>query len=119
MSAEPDPGSVPDSSPVAPSRLVWSVHPAAADPFKTLGVLLVLAVFLTFVIQVVTGIWQLFYFTPTTDHAYDSLNYLRIEVPFGWLIHGLHYWGASAMIVLVGLHMSRVFIWGVYKHQGY
>ena len=73
-------------------------------------------VFLTFVLQVVTGIWQLFYFVPSIDHAYDSLSYLRLQVPFGWLIHGLHHWGANAMIILVGLHMSRVFIWGAYKH---
>jgi ubiquinol-cytochrome c reductase cytochrome b subunit len=74
------------------------------------------AVFLTFLLQMITGIWQLFYFVPSTDHAYDSLNYLRLQVPFGWLIHGLHRWGANAMIILVGFHMSRVFIWGAYKH---
>ena len=68
-----------------------------------------------FLLQVVTGIWQLFYYVPTVDHAYDSLNYLRTQVPFGWLIHGLHYWGASAMIFIVGLHLVRVFIWGAYK----
>lgn len=73
------------------------------------------ALFLIFIIQVVTGIWQLFYFTPTTDHAYDSLSYLRLQVPFGWLMHNLHRWGANLMVVLVGLHMSRVFIWGAYK----
>ncbi|MFN2264431.1 MAG: cytochrome b N-terminal domain-containing protein [Anaerolineales bacterium] len=70
---------------------------------------------IVFLIQAVTGIWQLFYYVPTVDHAYDSLNYLRTAVPFGWLIHGLHYWGASAMIILVLLHLARVFIWGAYK----
>jgi ubiquinol-cytochrome c reductase cytochrome b subunit len=69
-----------------------------------------------FLLQVITGIWQLFYFVPTVDHGYVSLSYFRTQVPFGWLIHGLHYWGASAMIVLIGLHMSRVFLWGAYKH---
>jgi ubiquinol-cytochrome c reductase cytochrome b subunit len=73
-------------------------------------------VFIVFLLQVITGVWQLLYFVPMIDHAYDSLNYLRIEVPFGWLIHGLHYWGASAMIILVGLHISQVYIWGAYKH---
>jgi ubiquinol-cytochrome c reductase cytochrome b subunit len=73
------------------------------------------ALFLIFVIQVVTGIWQLFYFTPTTDHAYDSLSYFRLQVPFGWLVHNLHRWGANLMVILIGLHMSRVFLWGAYK----
>ncbi len=74
------------------------------------------SVFIVFLLQVLTGVWQLLYYVPMIDRAYDSLNYLRIEVPFGWLIHGLHYWGASAMIILVGLHFSQAFIWGAYKN---
>jgi ubiquinol-cytochrome c reductase cytochrome b subunit len=85
--------------------------PGGASFFFTLGS----ATLFIFIIQIVTGIWQLFYYVPTVDHAYDSLTYLRLFVPYGWLIHGLHYWGASAMVVLVGLHMLRVFIWGAYK----
>ncbi len=73
-------------------------------------------VLILFLFQVITGVWQLLYFVPTTDRGYDSLNYLRTEIPFGWLIHGLHYWGASAMIILVGLHISQVYIWGAYKN---
>ncbi len=66
-------------------------------------------------IQVVTGIWQLFYYVPTVDYAYSSLNYLRLQVPYGWLIHGFHYWGGTLFTIVVGLHMLRVFIWGSYK----
>ena len=73
-------------------------------------------VLIVFLFQVITGVWQLLYFVPTTDCGYESLNYLRTEIPFGWLIHGLHYWGASAMIILVGLHLSQVYIWGAYKN---
>ncbi len=85
--------------------------PGGASFFFTLGS----ATLFVFILQIITGIWQLFYYVPTIDHAYDSLNYLRLFVPYGWLIHGLHYWGASAMVVLIGLHMLRVFIWGAYK----
>jgi ubiquinol-cytochrome c reductase cytochrome b subunit len=73
------------------------------------------SLFVVFLLQAITGIWQLFYFVPTVDQGYDSLCYLRIHVPFGWLIHGIHYWGASTMIILIGLHMSRVYLWGAYK----
>ncbi|HKK02249.1 MAG TPA: cytochrome b N-terminal domain-containing protein [Desulfuromonadales bacterium] len=73
------------------------------------------AVLFLFVLQALTGVFQLFYYVPTVDHAYDSLNYLRTQVPFGWLIHNLHYWGANAMIVLVCTHICRVYIWGAYK----
>jgi len=85
--------------------------PGGASIAYTLGS----ATLLVFTLQVVTGVWQLFYYVPTVDHAYDSLDYLRTGVPFGWLIHGLHYWGANAMVILAALHMARVFVWGAYK----
>ncbi len=66
-------------------------------------------------IQIVTGIWQCFYYVPTVDYAYSSLNYLRLQVPYGWLIHGIHYWGGTLFTIIVGLHALRVFIWGSYK----
>ncbi len=75
------------------------------------------AVLTIILIQVATGIFQILFYVPTVDHAYNSLSYLRTKVPFGWLIHGLHYWGANAMIVVVVLHMTRVFLWGAYKQQ--
>jgi ubiquinol-cytochrome c reductase cytochrome b subunit len=75
------------------------------------------ALLIVFSIQAVSGIIQLFYYVPSVDHAYDSVSYLRTEVPFGWLIHNIHYWGASIMIVLIALHMIRVYIWGAYKTQ--
>lgn len=68
-----------------------------------------------FVLQIVTGIMQLFFYVPTADHAYVSLSFLRLHVPFGWLIHNLHYWGATTMLVLVLLHMTQVYVMGSYK----
>lgn len=38
------------------------------------------------------------------------------DVTWGWLVRGMHKWGASVMIVVVFLHMGRVFIWGAYKY---
>jgi len=73
------------------------------------------AILIIFLIQIVTGILQIFFYVPAIDHAYNSLSYLRTEVPFGWLIHGLHYWGGNLMIVAVVIHMIRVFLWGSYK----
>jgi ubiquinol-cytochrome c reductase cytochrome b subunit len=73
------------------------------------------AVLIVFMIQVVSGIMELFFYVPTTDHAYDSISYLRTKVPFGWLAHGLHYWGAQLMIILLLFHIARVFLWGAYK----
>jgi ubiquinol-cytochrome c reductase cytochrome b subunit len=69
-----------------------------------------------FLLLAVTGVMQLFFYVPSTDHAYESLMYLRLQVPFGWLIHGLHYWAAQAFVVSVSLHVARVFLWGAYKN---
>ncbi|MBF0559762.1 MAG: cytochrome b N-terminal domain-containing protein [Nitrospirae bacterium] len=73
------------------------------------------AILIIFLLQVITGIMQIFFYVPATDHAYNSLSYMRTEVPFGWLIHGMHYWGGNIMIVAVVVHMLRVFLWGAYK----
>jgi ubiquinol-cytochrome c reductase cytochrome b subunit len=74
------------------------------------------AVLIVFALQALSGIVQLFFYVPTTDHAYDSISYLRTKVPFGWLAHCLHYWGAQIMVILVLLHITRVFLWGAYKN---
>jgi quinol-cytochrome oxidoreductase complex cytochrome b subunit len=65
--------------------------------------------------QIFTGILLTIYYVPTPDHAYDSVQYITTEVPAGWFIRGLHHWGASAMVVLVALHMLRVILHGAYK----
>lgn len=65
--------------------------------------------------QIVTGILLTIYYVPTPDHAYDSVQYITAQVPAGWLIRGLHHWGASAMVVVVALHMLRIIFHGAYK----
>jgi quinol-cytochrome oxidoreductase complex cytochrome b subunit len=66
--------------------------------------------------QAVTGILLTIYYVPTPDHAYDSVQYITSQVAGGWLIRGLHHWGASVMVVLVVLHMLRVILYGAYKY---
>ena len=68
------------------------------------------------IMQGVTGILLTLYYVPTPDHAYDSVVYITTQLPFGWLIRGLHHWGASAMVVLTVLHLLRVFYFGAYKY---
>lgn len=65
--------------------------------------------------QIVTGILLTVYYVPTPDHAYESVQYITTQVPAGWLIRGLHHWGASAMVVVSVLHMLRVILHGAYK----
>ncbi len=66
--------------------------------------------------QIITGVLLTIYYVPTPDHAYDSVQYITTQVSAGWLIRGLHHWGASAMVVLSVLHMLRVIAYGSYKY---
>ncbi len=65
--------------------------------------------------QVVTGIFLMIYYVNSPDHAYDAVKWIQYKADFGYLVRGLHYWGASAMVVSVLLHIIRVFIYGAYK----
>src|SRR5512137_731754 len=69
-----------------------------------------------FVMQGLTGIFLTVYYTPSPDHAYDSIQYIMTGVEFGWLIRGIHHWGASLMVIVVFIHLLRVFITASYKY---
>ena len=69
-----------------------------------------------FILQGVTGIFLTVYYTPSPDHAYDSVQYIMEGVAFGWLIRGIHHWGATVMVVVVFIHMLRVFVTASFKY---
>ncbi len=69
-----------------------------------------------FIVQGVTGIFLTVYYTPSPDHAYDSINYIMNGVAFGWLIRGIHHWGATLMVIVVFIHMLRVFVTASFKY---
>ena len=68
-----------------------------------------------FVLQAVTGMFLAVYYVPSPDHAYDTVQFIQQEVWFGWFVRGLHHWGASAIMLAIGLHMLQVFFDGAYK----
>ena len=67
------------------------------------------------ILQAVTGAFLAFYYSPSPDHAYDAVNYISKEVLFGGFVRGLHHWGASAMVIVVFLHLLRVVAYASYK----
>ncbi len=73
------------------------------------------ATLLAFCIQLATGIVLATMYVPSTSQAYETLKYMTEQDAFGHLMRGMHYWGASAMVLLAGLHMIRVFLMGAYK----
>ena len=64
----------------------------------------------------ITGILLTIYYVPSPQDAYSSVAFITNEITAGWLIRGLHHWGASAMVLLTVLHMVRVIIYGAYKY---
>src|ERR671916_2369378 len=66
-------------------------------------------------LQFLTGILLLFYYVPTTDHAWNSVYYIMNDAYFGQLIRGIHYWSANFLLAMIGLHMAQVFFSGGYK----
>ncbi len=69
-----------------------------------------------FVMQGITGIFLTMYYVPDPQKAYDSIEYIMTGLAFGWLIRGIHHWGASLMVLVVFLHMLRTFFYGAYKY---
>jgi menaquinol-cytochrome c reductase cytochrome b subunit len=76
-------------------------------------------VFILIVFQLITGIFLSFYYVPDATGnpapAYTSVQYLMNNVYLGWLIRGIHFWSSNLLIVMVVLHMSRVFWTGSYR----
>jgi len=86
-----------------PARLTW---------WHTLGS----ATLTVFLVQIVTGVVLAGYYSGSPDHAYDSVQYVDRVVGGGALLHGMHHWAASAMVVLLTAHVIRVFAVGAYKY---
>jgi len=86
--------------------------PRGAGWLYTLG----FATLFVFVIQAVTGAVLALYYVPSPDHAYETVRFIQYTVPLGSILRGLHHWGASTMVVLLGLHLLTVFVMGAYKH---
>ena len=73
-----------------------------------------LAVFLL-LLQAATGAFLAMSYSPSPDHAHNAVTYISEEMPFGSFVRGLHHWGASAMVIIVFLHILRVVLYGSYK----
>src|SRR5271163_3475065 len=74
------------------------------------------AIMTSFIIQVISGIALSTLYVPSAGQAYESVQYISTQAPFGRLIRAMHYFGASAMILFTGLHMIRVFLMGSFKY---
>jgi ubiquinol-cytochrome c reductase cytochrome b subunit len=69
----------------------------------------------TFILMVGTGVFLTQHYNPDPASAHASVRHIITSVSLGGFVRALHYWGAMTMIVLVGLHLLRVFVSGSYK----
>ena len=86
--------------------------PKGTNWFYTLGS----ASLFAFLSQAVTGVFLAMYYDPSITQAYESTRHLTNDVFLGEFVRGMHRWGSTVMIVLVFLHMARVFFFGAYKY---
>jgi quinol-cytochrome oxidoreductase complex cytochrome b subunit len=86
--------------------------PRDTNWFHTLGS----ATLTAFLVQAGTGVVLAMYYKPSPNEAYESVVHITNDVTLGWLVRGMHKWGASVFIILMFLHMGRVFLFGAYKY---
>ena len=69
-----------------------------------------------FAILTLTGVILMFLYVPSVERAYASVKDIEYAVAFGWFLRGLHRIGAHLMVLIVFVHMIRVFLTGGYKN---
>ena len=89
------------------------VHPRSLDMTYTFG--LGGISFFLFLIETITGVLLMFYYIPATTLAYTNIQDLEQSVNFGMLMRNMHRFGAQGMVIMVFLHMCRVFYTGSYR----
>lgn len=93
-------------------------HPVpvgSATPRSAWMYVLGIATLAAFLLQLVTGVVLASKYIPSSTLAYENLLFVTERVSWGGLVRGMHFYGASAMVVLIALHMIRTFLTAAYK----
>ncbi|MDR7415851.1 MAG: cytochrome b N-terminal domain-containing protein [Armatimonadota bacterium] len=72
-------------------------------------------VYFSWIVVIVSGILLMIWYEPTTHGAYNSILRIQHEIPFGWLIRGMHKYGADMLIIAITLRIYRMYFLGEYK----
>ena len=93
------------------TQITGYLIPATTNRWYSLGFVLLVFV----ILQLASGFLLLFYYVPDAMHAFESMERIVHEVPFGWLIRLIHVHGANAMVIVVVVHMLVVLVTSSYK----
>jgi ubiquinol-cytochrome c reductase cytochrome b subunit len=93
------------------SRLLYELLPPGTGWAFTTGSVITLLLG----VQFVSGVVLAMYYVPSPALAYDSVQFVMRALPMGWIVRGLHVWGASFIVVAAAVHMFRVFFYAAYK----
>ena len=69
----------------------------------------------SFLAQAVTGVALMTGYAPSDKTAWASVHYIQFHQAGGWLVRGMHHFGAQAMVILLGAHLTQVALYGAYK----
>jgi quinol-cytochrome oxidoreductase complex cytochrome b subunit len=84
------------------------------NPMYILGGL----VWLSWMVVIVSGLLLMLWYIPTTTGAYRSIEHITYDIPFGWLVRGMHKYGADMLIICISLRIYRMYFAGEYKKPG-
>ena len=65
--------------------------------------------------QVATGVLLLLYYRAAPDAAYESVRFIVVHVPYGWLVRSVHAWAANLMVGAAFAHLFSVFFMKAYR----
>jgi quinol-cytochrome oxidoreductase complex cytochrome b subunit len=68
-----------------------------------------------FGVLIFTGVLLMFYYVPSVERAFSTMKEIQYSVPLGQFTRNMHRWAAHLMVLVVVLHMARVFYTGAYK----
>ncbi len=88
------------------------IHPDNLKPTYTFGLGIILG--FLFLILILTGVVLMMYYTPSVERAYQSVKDIVFIIPGGRLIRNIHRWASHGMVIVLFLHLARVFYTGAY-----
>jgi ubiquinol-cytochrome c reductase cytochrome b subunit len=68
-----------------------------------------------FVVEAITGVFLALFYAPSVTSAWASVAYIQDQLPLGWFVRGLHSFGSSALVIVAGLHLLQVLVFGAYR----